>query len=182
MLLDLAPVLAPGCIVIDLRKAQREGLSVPRELKAQSVTLPTIFLDRQGPSLGTVVSAMKSGASDYLAFAEEDHLRASLSAALAECLSTIRPAERDETAAALVGRLTQREREVLIGLVEGGTNKTIAQKLGISPRTVELHRSQLMSRMRAGSLTKLLRIALASGLSSSEDDVCPLRRPEDRRS
>jgi FixJ family two-component response regulator len=60
--------------------------------------------------------------------------------------------------------LTPREREVLAGLVDGGTNKTIAQQLGISPRTVELHRAQVMSRLNAASLTEMLRVALAAGI------------------
>ena len=63
-----------------------------------------------------------------------------------------------------MARLTPREREVLVGLVEGGTNKTIGQKLGISPRTVELHRAQVMNRLNASSLTELLQVALAAGL------------------
>ncbi|WP_242098806.1 LuxR C-terminal-related transcriptional regulator, partial [Sphingomonas sp. CROZ-RG-20F-R02-07] len=65
--------------------------------------------------------------------------------------------------------LTPREREVLVGLVEGGTNKSIAQKLGISPRTVELHRAQVMNRLNANTLTELLRIALAAGVGPSTD-------------
>ena len=85
---------------------------------------------------------------------------------MAECQgSAARPATRDEKAASRVARLTTREREVLLHLVEGGTNKTIGQKLGISPRTVELHRAQVMHRLNAGSLTELLQIALAAGIA-----------------
>jgi FixJ family two-component response regulator len=73
----------------------------------------------------------------------------------------------DENAGARVARLTAREREVLVGLIEGGTNKSMAQKLGISPRTVELHRAHVMNRLNANSLTELLQVALAAGIAPS---------------
>ncbi|MFO6448018.1 response regulator transcription factor [Erythrobacter sp. NE805] len=71
----------------------------------------------------------------------------------------------DETIAARIAGLTPREREVLIGLVEGGTNKVIANKLGISPRTVELHRARVMKQLNANSLTELLQTALSAGVA-----------------
>ena len=110
---------------------------------------------------------MKAGATDYVVATDEASLRASLTNALAECHAAIRPTTRGEIAGGRVARLTPREREVLVGLVDGGTNKSIGQKLGISPRTVELHRAQVMSRLNAGSLTELLQIALAAGVTPS---------------
>jgi DNA-binding NarL/FixJ family response regulator len=77
----------------------------------------------------------------------------------------MRPITRDETAAARVERLTPREREVLLHLVDGQTNKMIGQKLGISPRTVELHRAQVMNRLNASNLTELLQVALGAGVA-----------------
>lgn len=86
---------------------------------------------------------------------------------MAECRGTMQPMTRDENAGARVARLTPREHEVLVGLLEGGTNKSIGRKLGISPRTVEVHRAQVMNRLNASSLTELLTIALAAGITSS---------------
>ena len=166
--LDIAPVLAPGCVLLDLRKARGEGLSVPRELKARSIGLPTITLDEPDAGAESAVAAMKAGAIDYLLFAEDTVLQERLASALAECHATASPPSRDQEVSAQIGRLTSREREVLIGLINGGTNKVIAQALGISPRTVELHRSQVMSKLGSGSLTELIQIALAAGLSPTK--------------
>jgi PAS domain S-box-containing protein len=163
--LDVAPVLAPGCVLVDLRKARDEGLSIPRELKARSIPLPTIALDAPGAELGAAVAAMKAGAVDYVILSEQESLRPALANAIKECLGAVKPMTRDETAGARIARLTPRERDVLVGLVEGGTNKSIAQKLGISPRTVEMHRAQVMNRLNASSLTELLQIALSAGMA-----------------
>jgi PAS domain S-box-containing protein len=165
--LDIAPVLAPGCVLVDLRRERDDGLSIPRELKARSIALPTITLDEPGAGAEAAVTAMKAGAIDFILFGKEAALQDKLSAVLAECHATVRPATRDEEASAHIARLTPREREVLIGLVDGGTNKIIAQALGISPRTIELHRAQVMNKLGAGSLTELGQIALAAGIAPS---------------
>jgi PAS domain S-box-containing protein len=162
--LDIAAVLAPGCVLVDLRKGKTGGLSIPRELKARAVSLPSIALDAPGADVASAVTAMKAGAVDYIVARDEASLRAMLASALAECHGTVRPRTPDENAGARVERLTPREREVLVGLVDGGTNKIIGQKLGISPRTVELHRAQVMNRLNASNLTELLQIALAAGV------------------
>lgn len=175
--LDMAPVLAPGCVLVDLRKSREEGLAIPRELKSRSVTLPTIVLDAPGAEINAAVAAMKAGAVDYVVVEDEPSLGARLASALAECHGAVRPTTRDENAGARVARLTPREREVLIGLVQGGTNKTIGQKLGISPRTVELHRAQVMNRLNASNLTELLQIALIAGIAPSTGDGRKQRRP-----
>ncbi len=165
--LDLAPALARGCVLIDLRRKRDEGLSVPRELRARSISLPTIALDIADADVSCAVAAMKAGAVDYLPIGDEAALKTALADAIAACQGTARATSRDESAAARIARLTPREREVLLGLVDGGTNKIIAQTLGISPRTVELHRAQLMHRLDASSLTEVLQLALAAGLSPS---------------
>jgi FixJ family two-component response regulator len=108
---------------------------------------------------------MKAGAFDYVTVGGEASLCDSLASAMAECHEALRPTTRDENAGARVARLTPREREVLVGFVDGGTNKIIGQKLGVSPRTVELHRAQVMDRLNASSLTELLQITLAAGKS-----------------
>jgi PAS domain S-box-containing protein len=162
--LDIAPVLAPGCVLVDLRGLRGQGLSIPRELKARSIALPAILLDGPAPEVSLAVAAMKAGAIDFLTVANEESFRNTLANAIAECHGVARPSVRDESAASRVARLTSREREVLLGLVEGGTNKTIGHKLGISARTVELHRAHLMDRLNATGLTELLQIALAAGI------------------
>ena len=162
--LDIAPVLSPGCVLVDLRKGRHEGLSVPRELKAREIGLPAVVLDAADASVASAVAAMKAGAIDYIRMAQEEPLRAALAETLSDCLGAMRPKTRDDGAAARLARLTPREREVLMGLVDGGTNKMIAQALGISPRTVELHRAQVMSRLNAGSLTELIQITLTAGI------------------
>jgi PAS domain S-box-containing protein len=167
--LDIAPVLAPGCVLVDLRRARQEGLSIPRELKARSIALPAIMLDAPAADLMSGVVAMKAGAIDYLIVSEEETFLTALANAITECHGATQSAKPDETATALIARLTPREREVLVGLVGGGTNKTIAQELGISPRTVELHRAQVMNRLNANSLTELLQIALAAGIRPLAD-------------
>lgn len=168
--LDMASVLTPGCVVVDLRSGRDAGLSVARELKARAIALPTIVLDMAQADVTTAVAAMKAGALDYIAPGEEASLPAALAGSIAECQGAGRSPARDEGAAARIARLTSREREVLLGLVDGGTNKVIGQKLGISPRTVELHRAQVMHRLDAGSLTELLQAALAAGIGPSPDE------------
>jgi len=165
--LDLAPALAAGCVLLDLRRKREEGLSVPRELRARSIGLPTIALDIANADISRAVAAMKAGAVDYLPIEDKASLQTALADAITGCQGASRTTSRDESAAARIARLTPREREVLLGLVDGGTNKVIAQTLGISPRTVELHRAQLMHRLDAASLTELLQLALAAGVSPS---------------
>ena len=165
--LDVAQVLAPGCVLVDLRKARSDGLSIPRELKARAVGLPTIALGGPAADVTAAVAAMKAGAIDYLTATDEASLRIALANAMAECHGSGQLETPDLTASAKVARLKPREREVLLGLVEGGTNKTIGRALGISPRTVEVHRAQVMKSLNASNLTELLRIALAAGIAPS---------------
>lgn len=165
--LELASVLAPGCLLVDLRHGRGEALSIPRELKARSIFLPAVAFDADGADVGAAVAAMKSGAVDYVIRSDEQALRTSLAEAMALCRSTVGPNIRKDTASARISRLTARERDVLTGLIDGGTNKSIGKKLGISPRTVEMHRAQVMNRLNARSLPDLIQIALGAGLGTS---------------
>lgn len=174
--LDIAPVLSAGCVLVDLRKQREDGLSIPRELKARSIALPTIALDNRAAGAEAAVTAMKAGAVDFILAGDDSLLQEKLAVVLAECHAAIRPATRNEGASAHIARLTPREHDVLVGLVDGGTNKVIAQALGISPRTVELHRAQVMAKSGAGSLTELGQIALAAGIAPS-DTAGKARRP-----
>jgi len=167
--LDMAAVLAPGSVLVDIRRKRQEGLSIPRELRARSILLPSIALDGPVADATAAVAAMKAGAIDYVIAKDDVSLSATLAKAMAECRGVVSPAKREEEADARVARLTPREREVLVGLMNGGTNKIIGQKLGISPRTVELHRAQVMNRLNAATLTELIQIALAAGMTPTTD-------------
>lgn len=164
-LIDIAPVLTPGCVLIDLRTKAKDGMQIPRELKARSVSLPTIVIGPEVADPGSIIAAMKAGAADYLIPPfEDDALKSALASAMAEMHGLGRIHSTATEFAARVARLTSREREVLEGLVNGGTNKTIAKELGISPRTVELYRSQVMNRLDASNLPELIQIAMTAGV------------------
>jgi two-component system, LuxR family, response regulator FixJ len=165
-LLELAPSLGPGCAVLDVRMPEMDGLELQEELNARGVHLPVIVMTGHG-DVPIAVRAMKAGALDFLEkpFADEALLH---SVRLALDLSRHRAAGRGgiaEEAASRVAQLTDRERQVLDKLVDGLPNKTIAFDLGISPRTVEIHRARVMEKMQAKSLSELVRLAIAAGVS-----------------
>jgi PAS domain S-box-containing protein len=169
--LEMAPVLVPGCVVLDTRSPEAGGLTIPRELKARRAGLPVIVLGEAGRNVAVGVQAMKAGAVDFL---DMPYQPEQLLDALASAQATIRErAEQDqatERGKALIAALPPREREVLDGLLAGGTNKTIARDLGLSPRTVEAHRARIMERLGAQSLPELVQIAVAAGLQSKPQD------------
>lgn len=177
--LDVSVVLAPGCVVVDLRRARRSALRIPRELRARSVALPVVAIGPRDAGIPHVVEAMKTGALDYLI---DPPTSEKLRVAIIEAMAAPQEAEGSETAddlaaAARVARLTPREHDVLVGLVAGGTNKSIALDLGISPRTVELHRAQAMSRLNVTSLTELLQVALRAGVQAPDPAIRRPRNP-----
>lgn len=166
-LLEAAAALAPGCVVVDLRGAMRDGIRLIGDLTARSVSLPTVIIGAADADPASIVAAMKAGATDYLISPVEDEvLIPALFAAMAEMRGLDRIHSGATEAVTRVAHLTRREREVLEGLIKGGTNKTIGRKLGISPRTVEVHRSQVMNRLDAGSLSELIQTAVTAGLRS----------------
>jgi PAS domain S-box-containing protein len=162
--LDIAPFLAPGCVLVDLRRSVRDAVSIAVELRARCIPLKAVVIGRDDGDVATAVRVMKAGAADYLQPpVTEEALRAALASITVDARTPPEEAASDE-AAARMARLSAREREVLNGLVEGGTNKTIAVKLAISPRTVELHRAQIMAKLDASNLAELLQLALTAGL------------------
>jgi FixJ family two-component response regulator len=169
--LEVAPVLVPGCVVLDTRAPEAGGLTIPKELKARRAGLPVIVLGEARGNVAVGVEAMKAGAVDFL---ETPYRPQQLLEAVASALASIRDvAERDQTAELArtrIAALPVREREVLDGLLTGGTNKTIARDLGISPRTVEAHRARIMERLGAQSLPELVQIAMAAGLQAKPQD------------
>lgn len=163
--LDIAPALMAGCVVLDIRRPDAGGLALPRELKARRIRLPVIVLGDAGGDVAFGVQVMKAGAADFLPIPYDAN---QLLAALMSAAAGIRTAERQghdaDDVQARVAAMPTREREVLEGLLRGGTNKSIARALGISPRTVELHRSRVMQRLRAQTLSELVFMATAAGL------------------
>lgn len=155
--------LAPGCVLLDVRMPDMDGLEVQRALRGRGVMLPVIIMTGHG-DVDMAVAAMKTGASDFIEKPfEKAALLACIEAAKALSLAERGAIARAEEARARLNVLTDRERDVLDGLVQGLPNKSIAYDLGISPRTVEIHRANLMQKLRVKSLAEALRIAFHAG-------------------
>lgn len=159
-LLQNAPDLAPGCIVTDVRMPEMNGLEMVAALKAQGVSHPVVVLTGHA-DVPLAVEAMKAGVADFLEKPFEDEaLIASVRAALARGGDDAgRQAEQTELKSRLA-QLTTRERDVFDAIVAGDSNKAAALRLGISPRTVEIYRANVMAKMKAQSLSDLVRMAL----------------------
>ena len=153
-----------GCIVSDVRMPDVSWIDLLHRLKELNVSLPVIVITGHG-DVPLAVEAMKSGALDFLEKPfDDDALLNSVNVALRhQGADAKREADRAEIMEKLAN-LSNRERQVLEGLVAGHPNKTIAFDHGISPRTVEIYRANLMSKMQAGSLSELVRMALVGGL------------------
>jgi two-component system response regulator FixJ len=165
--LNAAPKIGAGCVITDVRMPGLTGIDLLRRLQEMQIGLPVIVITGHG-DVPLAVEAMKSGAVDFLEKPfDDDVLLASVRAALNRSEeSAAVEAERAEIRAR-IGALTQRERDVLEGLVAGHPNKIIAFKLEISPRTVEIYRANLMTKMKAGSLSELVRMTLVAATAKS---------------
>ena len=156
-----------GCILLDVRMPEMDGLEVQQVLKDQGIGMPVIVLTGHG-DVNVAVTAMKAGAVDFI---EKPFEKAVLQSALNEGFAQIERSGRDQAraseAALRLKALTAREHDVLLGLVRGHPNKTIAYDLGISPRTVEIYRANLMTKLGVQSLSEVLRIAFAAGLGDA---------------
>jgi two-component system response regulator FixJ len=164
-LLDEVDGLEPGCILLDLRMPEKDGAEVLRELGERIRRFPVVIITGHG-EIEVAVRTMKMGASDFL---EKPFTDAALLAVLEPIFQAL-PAEAEAdmeraAAEARVAKLTAREREVLQGLVAGLSNKSAAAQMGISPRTVEIHRANLMKHLGASSVAEAVRLALLVGLN-----------------
>lgn len=156
-----------GCILLDIRMPDMDGLEVQEQLNERGITMPVIVMTGHG-DVSIAVQAMKAGAVDFIEKPfEKAILMAAIDAAFERILRTGAASARAEEATIIVGALTAREREVLEGLAKGMPNKTIGYDLGISPRTVEVHRANIMTKLNAHSLSEALRIAFAAGLGAT---------------
>jgi two-component system response regulator FixJ len=149
-----------GCIVTDVRMPDMSGIDLLRRLRELNIELPVIVITGHG-DIPLAVEAMKSGAVEFLEKPfDDDVILTAIRSALGRSREQgSRAAEKAEIMQRLTS-LSQRERQVLDGLVAGLPNKTIAYDLGISPRTVEVYRANLMTKMDANSLSDLVRMAL----------------------
>ena len=164
---EALPQIEHGCVVTDVRMPEITGIDILRKVSETKPDLPVIVITGHG-DVPLAVEAMKLGAIDFLEKPfDDDLLIESVRQALSrDADATKRKAEIADINEKLAA-LSKREREVLEGLVAGKPNKTIAFDLGISPRTVEIYRANLMTKMAANSLSDLVRMAMVSGLLES---------------
>lgn len=149
-----------GCVITDVRMPGMDGLQLVKRLKERGVSLPVIAMTGHG-DVPLAVEAMKAGVVDFIEkpFDDEVIVSAVRRAMAVSGQSEAREAEKAEIAWR-VASLSGRERQVMDGLLAGKANKVIAYDLAISPRTVEIYRANLMTKMHANSLSELVRMAL----------------------
>jgi len=156
--------LAPGCIMLDVRMPGLDGISLIEVLPRHGVSLPVVIVTGHG-DIPLAVRAMRAGALDFVEKPyAEDRILGAVTMALESARESDQQRAQGAHAQARVGVLSPREREVLIALVAGKANKIIGFELGISPRTVEVHRAHLMDKLGVRSLPEAVRIGLAAGL------------------
>ena len=169
-----------GCVLLDVCMPQIDGLVVQQEMAARGIDMPVVILTGHG-DIAAAVKAMRAGAVNFL---EKPYEKEDLLHAIEEALKRIDQLDdRDMKAGEAkirLASLTGREHDVLNGLVAGYPNKTIAYDLGISPRTVEIYRANMMEKLRVRSLSEALRIAFIAEESSDEIIAvkAPLSHPE----
>ena len=162
--LDRIHEVASGCVITDVRMPGVSGIDLLRRLKEMNVAMPVIVITGHA-DVPLAVEAMKVGAIDFIEkpFDDEVLLAAVRTALQRHDTERRHQAERAQVESRLA-LLSNREREVLEGLVAGHANKRIAFDLGISPRTIEIYRANLMTKMEAASLSDLVRMALVAGI------------------
>jgi two-component system response regulator FixJ len=164
--LNALPDLAVGCVVTDIRMPGMDGMELLRQLNSISNArrLPVIVMTGHG-DIPLAVEAMKLGALDFLEKPfEDERLIGMIETAFSQNESGAKGEAIAAEMAARVTSLTERERQVMQGLVTGQSNKVIAREYDISPRTVEVYRANVMTKMQAGSLSELVRFAIRAGV------------------
>lgn len=156
--------LPRSCAIVDIRMPGMDGMELQSELFKRGIALPLIFLTGHG-DIQMSVRAMKAGAVDFLTKpVSRAALLQSVQAALAECDKRASQERVNKKLTAAVAALTEREREVMLLLAQGLTNKEVARRLQISPRTVEVHKARVMRKTGAESLVELADMAKATGM------------------
>ena len=163
-LLDALPLDGAGCVITDMRMPDMTGLELVRELNARGARVPILMITGHG-DIPLAVEAMRAGVVDFI---EKPFGEARILDALARALEAGPPpatAQASDEATLVRQRLetlSERERQVLDGVIDGHPNKVIARDLGISPRTVEIYRAKLMAKMHADNLAALVRMTLST--------------------
>ncbi|MGE5336925.1 MAG: response regulator transcription factor [Gemmatimonadota bacterium] len=153
---------AIACLILDVRMPGMSGLQLQDHLLAREAAVPIIFITGHG-DVPMAVSTMKKGAADFIEKPfDQNALKALVEKMLVRAREDAAQLERRRINAALLARLTPREQQVLERIVAGRLNKQIADDLGISIKTVEAHRANIMDKLKAGTVADLMRIALAS--------------------
>jgi FixJ family two-component response regulator len=148
----------PGCLVLDVRMARMSGLALQEKLAAMRARIPIVFISGHG-DIAMAVNAVKAGAVDFVQKPyHEQQLLDAINAALAKDAALRAATGNDRGLAERVAALTAREREVMELALKGLPSKVIAKELGISHRTVELHRSRLLEKLGVSSVTELMRL------------------------
>lgn len=155
---------ASGCALIDLKMPGLDGLALLQRMAESNVKVPVVMMTGFG-EVATAVKAMKAGAADFLEKPlDGNELLTILNRLLSQSQAAAEKEAAKDQAQERLAKLTDRERDVFNGLVVGKTNKGIALDLNISPRTVEIHRAHLMTKLEASTLSDLVRIALVLGI------------------
>ena len=163
-LLDALPLDGAGCVITDMRMPDMTGLELVRALNARGARVPILMITGHG-DIPLAVEAMRAGVVDFI---EKPFGEARILDALARALEAgPRPAaphasDEETLVRQRLDTLSERERQVLDGVVDGHPNKVIARDLGISPRTVEIYRAKLMTKMHADNLAALVRMTLST--------------------
>ena len=156
----------PGCLLLDVRMPLMSGLELQQELNnktGHAISLPVIFLSGHG-DLAMAVQTMKAGACDFLEKPCKDQvLLDAVSRAVARSVEESRSAASANTAQSALARLTAREREVALLMAEGKASKVIARELGISDKTVQVHRHNTMEKLGLHSAAEVARLLMAGG-------------------
>jgi two-component system, LuxR family, response regulator FixJ len=167
--LKIVPQIKTGCIVTDVRMPEITGIDLLRRVKELNLDIPVIVITGHG-DISLAVDAMKIGAVDFLEKPfDDDLLLAAVRSALNKEASSAKHKAEIADIHDKLAALSNRERQVLEGLVAGKANKVIAFDLSISPRTVEIYRANLMTKMAANSLSDLVRMAMTAGILESPD-------------
>jgi two-component system response regulator FixJ len=162
--LDVLPKLGFGCVVSDVRMPGLDGIELLKRMKSGHSTFPIVIMTGHG-DIPLAVEAMKLGAVDFLEKPfEDDRLIGMIEAAIRQAEPVAKSEALTQDITARIATLSPRERQVMDGLIAGLSNKLIARDYDISPRTIEVYRANVMTKMQANSLSELVRLAMRAGL------------------